>query len=401
MTVKDRTTKMANFSVTPREIDFVSRFGRNWEALSNILGIMRPIRKEAGTSLKAYNATVTLQSGAVSEGDEIPYSLASVDEVAKEDIEIEKYAKGVSIESVAKYGAEIAVQKTDDAFLNELQSVVLTKFYNFLKTGTLTSIESTFQSALARAKADVLNMFGTMRKNVTEVVGFANINDAYAYLGAANITTQTQFGITYIKDFMGYSTLFLCPNIDIPRGKVVAVPVENIDLYYVDPADSNFAQLGLVYTVQGETNLIGFHVEGKYSHAVGECYALMGMKLWAEYLNGIGICTFGGSMGSITFASAAATDTSGATKLTVSAPSTIPADWTLYAKAQASTAPSLPTYGNVLDTTGYTKITPTSGVADNVTGFTSGHKMIMVAVNAGGEVCAASGSSGETVVVKG
>ena len=38
-------------SVTARERDFVNRFGDNWEALRNILGIMRPIRKTPGTSL--------------------------------------------------------------------------------------------------------------------------------------------------------------------------------------------------------------------------------------------------------------------------------------------------------------------------------------------------------------
>lgn len=292
MAAKTRTTTTTQMStVTPREIDFVTRFGDNWGALSAILGIMRPIRKAPGSVLKAYTASVTLQSGAVAEGDEIPYSLATVAEAAKTDITIEKYAKAVTIEAVAKYGADIAVEKTDDAFLNELQSTVLTKFYTFLNTGSLTGTAATWQAALAKAKGDVLNKFATMRKAVTDVVGFANINDAYAYLGAANITVQTAFGINYVKNFMGYSTLFLCPTVDIPLGKVIATPVENIDLYYIDPADSDFAKLGLNYTVQGETNLIGFHAEGKYSHAVGECYALMGMALWAEYLDGIAVTT--------------------------------------------------------------------------------------------------------------
>ena len=132
-----------------------------------------------------------------------------------------------------------------------------------------------------------------MRKTVTEVVGFANVLDFYDYLGAANITVQTQFGLTYIKDFMGYSTLFLLSAPDIARGKVIALPVENIDLYYIDPSDSEFAQLGLNYAVQGETNLIGFHAEGNYSTAVGESYALMGMTLWAEYLDGIAVINVG------------------------------------------------------------------------------------------------------------
>ena len=274
-------------SVTAREMDFVTRFGDNWEALRNILGIMRPIRKTPGTSLVSYTADVTLESGAVDPGEVIPYSKATITQAAKADLTIEKYAKAVPIEDVNKYGAEIAVEKSDDAFLTKLQNVVLNKFYTFINTGTLTGTATTWQAALAKAQGEVLNKFATMQKDVTAVVGFANILDAYDYLGAADITVQTQFGLTYIKDFMGYSTLFLLPAAQIARNMVIATPVENIDLYYIDPGDSEFARLGLNYTTQGETNLIGFHAQGNYSTAVGESYALMGMALWAEYLDGI------------------------------------------------------------------------------------------------------------------
>lgn len=287
MAAKDRLTKVANFTVNAREIDFVTRFGSNWDALREILGIMRPIRKQPGTSLVSYTASVTLQSGSVAEGDEIPYSQASVVEAAKSDVTIQKYAKAVSIEAVNKYGAEIAIEKTDDEFLNQLQSNVLTSFYTFLNTGTLTGTETTWQKALATAKGKVIDKFNKIRKTVTEVVGFANVLDFYEYLGAADITVQTQFGLTYVQNFMGYSTLFLLSAPDIAKGTVLATPVENIDLYYIDPSDSEFARLGLEYTTDGETNLIGFHAQGDYSHAVGESYALMGMTLWAEYLDGI------------------------------------------------------------------------------------------------------------------
>lgn len=71
----------------------------------------------------------------------------------------------------------------------------------------------------------------------------------------------------------------------------VVLTIDNIHLYYIDPGDSDFARLGLNYTVKGETNLIGVHVEGDYSRATGDMYALMGMKLWAEYLDGIAVIT--------------------------------------------------------------------------------------------------------------
>ena len=279
-------------SVTAREVDFVTRFNDNWEALRNILGIMRPIRKTPGTQLVSYTADVTLESGDVGAGEVIPYSKTTITQATKADVAIKKYAKAVPIEDVDKYGAEIAVEKSDDAFLTKLQNTVLSDFYTFLNTGSLTGTATTWQAALAQAQGKVLDKFASMAKDVTSVVGFANILDAYDYLGAADITVQTQFGINYIQNFMGYSTLFLLPATvsgaaAIARNIVIATPVENIDLYYADPSDSEFARLGLNYTVQGETNLIGFHAQGNYTTAVGETFALMGMKLWAEYLDGI------------------------------------------------------------------------------------------------------------------
>lgn len=282
-------------SVTAREIDFVSRFSQNWDTLKAILGIMRPIRKAPGTQLVSYTAKVTLESGAVPAGAVIPYSKYTLKKAAHEDLTLEKYAKAVPIEDVNKYGAALAVQKSDDAFLNELQSNVLTRFFAFLNTGSLTSTETTWQRALAMAKGNVINKFNTLRKTVSNVVGFANVLDFYSYLGDAAISVQTQFGLSYVQNFMGYSTLFLLSDPDIAQGTVIAVPVENIDMYYADPGDSEFAQLGLDYTVQGETNLIGFHANGNYSTAVGESFALMGIALWAEYLDGIAVVTVGGA----------------------------------------------------------------------------------------------------------
>ena len=278
-------------NVTARELDFVTRFGANWEALRNIMGIMRPIRKVPGTVLKSYTASIELESGAVDPGEVIPYSKSTIVESALSDLTIEKYAKAVTIEEVAQYGAEIAIQKSDEAFLNELQNTVLTRFYTFLNTGSLTDSTNTFQQGLALAKGMVLDKFQKMRKTVTEVVGFANIMDFYGYLGDADITIQTMFGLTYVQNFMGYRVIFLLSDPDIPEGKIIAVPRENIDLYYIDPADSEFAQLGLNYAVAGETNLIGFHVEGNYNTALGASFAIMGMALWAEYLDGIAVVT--------------------------------------------------------------------------------------------------------------
>ena len=143
--------------------------------------------------------------------------------------------------------------------------------------------------AVSMALGKVVDKFKKMRKDITEVVVFVNTLDAYSYLGAAQVTIQTQNGISYVKNFLGASTVILSS--EIPQNTVIATPVDNIDLYYIDPSDANFASLGLNYTVAGETNLIGVHANGNYNTVVGELFALMGMALWAEYLDGIAVVT--------------------------------------------------------------------------------------------------------------
>lgn len=309
----------SDIQVTARELDFVTRFERNWEHLRDILGIMRPIKKQPGAILKSKYAEGTLKSGKIGEGEEIPYSKFTVKEKTYAEMDIEKFSKAVSIEAIKDHGYENAVQMTDDEFLFQLQNDVTTRFYDYLNTGTLTSTESTFQMALAMAKGRVENKFKQMHRTATGVVGFVNILDVYKYLGAAEITVQNQFGFQYLKDFMGFNTIFLLSDDEIAQGKVIATPVENIVMYYVDPAESDFARAGLVYTTgAGETNLIGFHTQGNYNTAVSEAFAIMGLTLFAEYLDAIAVITFGSStIGGLTVTSAAGT-ASGDTKLTVS-----------------------------------------------------------------------------------
>lgn len=293
MAVKANTTTTSNININPREVDFVTRFGMNWQALLEIIGLTNPIKKTPGTKLTAKTVTIELQNGEVAEGDEIPYSLATINEKEVATLKLKKYSKCVTLEDIEKYGYEDAVQRTDNAFLNKLQGEVMGGFYSVLSSGSLTGNKTTFQQALANAKGLVTNEFKKLHLDYSGVVGFVNTMDFYNYLGDANVTVQNTFGMEYIKNFMGYETIFLLSDNELEEGKVIATPIENLGLYYVDAADSDFAKAGLEYTVDGETNLIGFHTEGKYSHAVSECYAILGATMFAEYVNGIAVVSFG------------------------------------------------------------------------------------------------------------
>lgn len=291
MAVIENTTTTAQITLEAKELDFVSRFEQNWQALIDILGIMRPVRKEPGTKLVASKASVELQSGVVAEGDEVPLSQAKVEPVLYEDIDLEKFRKRVTAEAVNKFGAAVAVQKTDDAFLTELQANVMDRFYTFAQTGTLKGTEASFQMAVSMAVTKVKDKFKKMHLNYGNIVAFVNTVDVGRYLGSANITIQTQNGMEYFKNFLGAETIIISS--EIPEGTVIAIPADNIVLYYVDPSDGDYQELGLNYTTgNGVTNLIGIHKEGVYGRVSGDTHALMGIKLFAEYIDAIAVNTF-------------------------------------------------------------------------------------------------------------
>ena len=290
MAVIPNTTTREQITLEAKEADFIAQFTRNIDALREIMGVMRPIRKQLGTQLVASKATVTLQDGNVAEGDEVPLSQATVVPVTYEDILLEKYRKAVTAEAVAKFGAAVAVQKTDEAFIQELQGNILDNFYAFAQTGTLTGSEKTFQMAVSMAVASVKDKFKKMRLNYSNIVVFVNTLDAGRYLGSANITVQNTNGIEYVKDFLGVQTMIVSS--EIPEGKVLAIPADNIVMYYIDPSDGDFAELGLDYnTGAEETSLIGVHKEGNYGRVMGETHVLMGVKLFAEYIDAIAVYT--------------------------------------------------------------------------------------------------------------
>ena len=287
------TITTQQFSINPREVDFVTSFGREITALTEVMGISRPIRKANGTTLTAMKATGELQSGVVAEGDIIPLSQFKVQPVSFATIQLLKYRKAVTIESIKKYGLQAAIAMTDEEFKTQLQDEVMAQFYNFLLTGQLTSEENTFQMALAMAIGRVKDAFKKMHRQATGVAAFVNTLDVYNYLGGAQITVQTAFGMDYVENFLGADIVFFSS--EIPQGRVVATPTNNIVVYYVDPGDGEFADAGLAYTTDPQVPYIGYHTEGNYQRAQSESFAIMGLTIFAEYLNAVAVVTIADS----------------------------------------------------------------------------------------------------------
>ncbi len=170
----DNMTGQDQIMVRAREVDFVTSFARDMQALLDILGITRMIKKENGSELKVQKASGTLQSGEVAEGEEIPMSQYEVTEETVGKIKIDKYRKGVSLEAIASKGYAAAVDQTDQEFRADLRNVVTGKLYDTLKSGSLVSFVAgvvvSIVSAITPIAGTVASVFNTIFSTVSGIM---------------------------------------------------------------------------------------------------------------------------------------------------------------------------------------------------------------------------------------
>lgn len=263
-----------------REIDFVNTFSSSARKLIEALGVTRMIPKQAGTVLKAYKATGTLQSGAVAEGDTIPLSKYTTEPVALGEITLKKWRKATSAEAIIERGYDQAVDMTTDKMLSDVQKNIRSDFFTFLATGSGKASGATFQAALAQAWGQLQVLF---EDDEIGSVYFMNPLDVADYLATANITLQSAFGMSYVENFLGLGTVIF--NSSVPKGKIYATAKDNIVLYYVPV---NGADLGEAFDfTSDETGYIGIHEEPDYTNMTASDTVINGMVLFAERLDGI------------------------------------------------------------------------------------------------------------------
>lgn len=269
-----------------RETEFVYMFGESIKKLVEALGVTRKIPKQAGYTLKAYKATGTLQDGEVAEGELIPLSKYVTEPVAFDEITLKKWRKATSAEAIIEKGYDQAVEMTTDAMLKDVQKGIRKNFFDFLGTGTGVATGGTFQATLAQSWGQLQVLF---EDDEIESVYFMNPLDVADYLATAQISLQTAFGMTYVKDFLGLGTVIF--NSSVPKGKVYATAKNNIVLYYIPV---NGADLNEAFSfTSDQTGYIGIHEVPDYTNMTASDTVVSGIVLFAERLDGIVVGTIG------------------------------------------------------------------------------------------------------------
>lgn len=264
-----------------RQVDFVSMFGYNTKKLTELLGVMRLIPKQAGTVLKRHSVTGTLEDGSVPEGDIIPLSKYQTVETPLKEIELKKWRKATSAEAILDKGYDQAVDETNDKMLQDIQGKIRTGIIGSLTIeGQPTASGANTQAALADAWGKLANIF---ENDAVETVYFLNPMDIASYLATAQITVQQAFGFSYVENFLGLGTVIL--NSGIVAGTFKATAKQNMVGYYV-PA--NEADLAKAFDfVSDETGLIAVHEYADYDRLTADSTFLSGIEIFADNEAGV------------------------------------------------------------------------------------------------------------------
>ena len=287
--VDAKTVKEADLAKV-RDIDFTERFSKGIDTLMAMLGVTRKQEKRAGEVLKVYKATGTLESGVVAEGEVIPLSKYQTTYEAIGEAVLNKWRKVTTAEAISSKGYGQAVNDTNDKMLKDIQKGVRTSFVNFLATGTGKAAGTGLQATLAQAWGQLQVLF---EDTSVQSVYFMNPLDVADYLGGAQISTQTAFGMSYIENFLGLGTVILAS--DVPKGKLYATAAENIVLYYIPVTSADMAQA--FDLTSDATGLIGIHTGPTYDNLSAETVAASGVGLFAEKLDGIVVGTINPATG--------------------------------------------------------------------------------------------------------
>lgn len=279
----ENTTTAADLAKV-RDVDFAERFSTGIETLIKMLGVTRKIEKKAGEVLKVYKVDGTLQDGTVAEGEVIPLSKFNTTYEPIGEAVLSKWRKETTIEAISEKGYGQAVNDTNNKMLRLIQNGIRNKFITFLGTGTGAATGVGLQATLAQNWGQMQVLF---EDTAVEVVHFINPLDIADYLAAAQISTQTAFGFTYVQNFLGMGTVILAA--DVPKGKIYSTAAENIVCYYINVAGSDVAQA--FNLTSDATGLVGIHTGAVYDNLTAETVAACGVGLFAEKIDGIVVGT--------------------------------------------------------------------------------------------------------------
>lgn len=265
-------------------LDFVSKIGKNITELQKILGIAELQPMNAGNTIKIYRTEVGELAEQVGEGETIGLTKVTRKLARTIEVVLKKYRRNTPAESIQKSGRNRAINECDEKLVTKVQGGIKGDFFTTILAGEGVVTGGTFQQTLANAWAQLVTYYED--EGVTPI-HFISPLDVAEYLGTANITMQTAFGLSYVEDFLGLGTVVVSPR--VTKGKVVSTAKENLCGAYIPANTGDVARtFGLT---SDRTGLIGITHQPITSNATVDTLMMSGVVFYPEFIDGVFVGT--------------------------------------------------------------------------------------------------------------
>lgn len=265
-----------------KSIDYTYRFTESLTDFQNAIGVSRSMPVQEGMTIKLYGKPeVDLADGNVAEGDLIPLSSVTPQEVSTKEINLKKYRKATSGEAIQRYGLDAAINLTDDALIKEVQKNIRTDLFSLVQSGEAQdnlNAGNGLQGALATAWGALQTIF---EDDTVSVVVFAHPMDVAQAIADKELTLETAFGLNYYTSATG-TIVFTTTQVE--QGTIYSTASENLVVAYI-PANS---ELGNSFALTSdETGYIGMKHFVENESMTHQTLLVSGVLMFPERLDGV------------------------------------------------------------------------------------------------------------------
>ena len=260
-----------------RNVFMVDKFTKSLTKLAMMLSACEPIKAAPGETLHQKKITGKLTTEKYTEGQVIPVSTYTWEDVQTYEVNIKPYRKPTTLQDIKKRGYDAAVDKTDGAMLSDIQRDIKKSLVGVLGgEGTAAVTDKNLVATAAAAWATLSNTVEDYGFGDVEAIYFVNPIDFAKQIGDSEVFSA--FGVSYIENWAGLGTLVSTGS--VTAGTIYATVKNNIKCYTAaDEGDDLFG----FYT--DETGLISVSHDSKLDSITYDTVAYTGFVFFAEYID--------------------------------------------------------------------------------------------------------------------
>lgn len=260
-----------------RNVFMVDKFTKSLTKLAMMLSACEPIKAAPGETLHQKKITGKLTTEKYTEGQAIPVSTYTWEDVQTYEVNIKPYRKPTTLQDIKKRGYDAAVDKTDGAMLSDIQRDIKKSLVGVLGgEGTAAVTGKNLVATAAAAWATLSNTVEDYGFGDVEAVYFVNPIDFAKQIGDSEVFSA--FGVSYIENWAGLGTLVSTGS--VTAGTIYATVKNNIKCYTAaDEGDDLFG----FYT--DETGLISVSHDSTLNSITYDTVAYTGFVFFAEYID--------------------------------------------------------------------------------------------------------------------